>query len=191
MSTAVQVEQIGVNRYAPEGANAVNLYAFSGVYDLTLAQLMMAICIRSASVIEEQSVLKMNEISDSASYIDVLSQAGDRVMTRSSLDATFDLTKTSYVPKNKEIGMKPTYWEFLVYEVGLQEEAVPHTVSKLDEKTKLFELIADKLNVAVGDNERQVIDLESYLSRRDSTYNAASSTVKRLGNTMNAVANNF
>jgi len=189
MATAIQIEQIGVNRYAPEGSEAICLYSFGGCDGLTLAQLMMAICIRSASAIEEQSVLKMNEINASASYIDVLAQVGERVMARSSLDASFDLSKTSYVPT--QVPMKTTYWDFLVYEVGLQEASVPHTVSTMDEKTKLFELIAEKMNAAVSDNERQVIDLQSFLSRRDSAYNASASTVRKLGTTMNSVANNF
>lgn len=189
MASAIQVEKIGENRYAPEGANDVNLYAFSGVYDLTLGQLIMAICIRSASVIEEQSVLKMNEVNASASYLEVLAQVGERVMTRNTLDSAFDLSKTNYVPT--KVPLQTTYWDFIVTEIGIEEELVPKKVSKMDDKTRVFELISDEMNAVSGDNERQVIDLQSYLSRRDSAYSTSSSTVKKLGQTMSVVANNF
>lgn len=189
MATSIQIEQIGSNRYAPEGADAVNLYSFGGCSGLTVAQLMMAVCIRQASVVEEQSVLKMNEINASAGYLQALAACGEHIMEKSSLDATFDLTKVGYSPR--VVDNKTTYWEFMVEECGIPETSVPHTVSKMNDKTKTFDLLKNEMEAASSDNEDQTIDLQSYLSRRDSTYNASASTVKRLGDTMNSVAQNF
>jgi len=184
----ILIEQIGTNAYAPEGSDAINLYAFNGVYDLTLGQLTMAVCLRQASLIEQQSVLVMNKINESASWLEVLSLAGEAIMNKRSLDATFDISKTSYKPKRLT---KTTfsYWEFLTTEA--QIDAVPQTVSTVDEKTKLYGAVKEKMNAAMTNNQRQLIELQSVLSRRDSTYNSSASIVKKLGTTQTAVAGNF
>jgi len=192
MSSAISFEQIGTNRYAPEGANAIVLFSFNGVDGLTLAQLVMAVCIRQACLVEDQSVLKMNQVNSSAAYLDVLAQVGSYVMAHSSLDATLDLTKTSYIPRHlDEIGMKPTYRDFIAVEVGIGYDALPENVRDINDKTLVFDFLESDMSKYSTDNEEQMIDLQSYLSRRDSTYNASSSIVKRLGQTMNGVANNF
>lgn len=189
MATAIQIEHIGTNRYAPEGANDINLYAFGDARGLSLGQLVMAICLRQASVIEGQSVLKMNQLNASASFLNVLAQVGEYVMANSSLESTLDLSKTGYVPTH--VSMQTTYWEFIVYECGVNPDLVPKSVDKMDDKTRVFGYLGDLMDRAASDNEDQSIDLQSYLSRRDTAYNTSSSVVKKLGKTMDAVAKNF
>ena len=185
----VQAEKIGVNAYAPQGANAIYLYDFDGVGGLTLPQLMMAMCIRRAAIIEEQSVLKMNEINASAAWLQVLALVGESVLSRSSLTSKLDLSKTDYVPTN--VPTVTTYWDFLVYEVGLDKASVPTRFSTTDQRTALYRQLTDKMSAASTTNQEQVIDLQSLVSRRDSTFNASAATVKRFGTTMNSVASNF
>ena len=185
----VQAEKIGVNAYAPQGANAIYLYDFDGVGGLTLPQLMMAMCIRRAAIIEEQSVLKMNEVNASAAWLQVLALVGEAILSRSSLTARLDLSKTDYVPTN--VPEQTTYWDFLVYEVGLEEKAVPSRLTTSDQRTDLYRQLTDKMSAASTTNQEQVIDLQSLVSRRDSTFNASAATVKRFGTTMNSVASNF
>ena len=190
MSTAiVQAERIGTNPYAPAGANDVCLYDFGDVTGLTLPQLMMAVCIRRAAVIEEQSVLKMNEVNASAAWLQILAAVGEAVLTRSSLTGSLDLSKTDYVPTN--VPTMTTYKDFLVQEVGLDESVVPSRLTTADERTALYRRLTDKMSSASTTNQEQVIDLQSLVSRRDSTFNASAATVKRFGTTMNSVASNF
>ena len=185
----VQAEKIGTNPYAPAGANDVYLYDFGDVTGLTLPQLMMAICIRRAAIIEEQSVLKMNEVNASAAWLQVLAQVGEAILSRSSLTARLDLSKTDYVPTN--VPTQTTYRDFLIYEVGLEEKAVPSRLTTSDQRTDLYRQLTDKMSAASTTNQEQVIDLQSLVSRRDSTFNASAATVKRFGTTMSSVASNF
>lgn len=187
--SSIQIEQIGVNAYAPQGANGIDLYAFNGAEELTLAQLMMAVCIRQAAIIESQSVLKMNEINASAAWLDVLSLVGEQILKRRSLTAKLDLTRSSYVPT--KVPTVTTYKDFLALEVGLGYDAVPDTLSSVDAQTHLFSLLEDKMNAASTSNQEQMIALQSLLSRRDSAFNTSASTVKKLGTTMNMTASNF
>lgn len=188
MST-IQVEKIGVNAHAPEGASDINLYAYNGVMGMTLGQLMMCICIRRAAVIEEQSVLKMNEINASAAWLEILAQVGERILTRSSLTATLNLTRSSYVPT--KVPTVTTYRDFLALEVGLGYSAVPTSLTTPDARTNLYRQLTEKMSAASTSNQEQMIALQSLLSRRDATYNASASTIKKLGTTMNVSASNF
>lgn len=185
--TILQAEKIGTNAYAPTGANGIYLYDFDDVEGLTLPQLMMAVCIRRAAVIESQSVLKMNEINASAAWLEVLASVGEAILTKNSLTATLDLSKTDYVPT--KVSTKTTYKEFLTQEVGL--DSVPDRLSTADARTKLYRQLTDKMSAASTTNQEQMIELQSLVSRRDSTFNASAATIKRFGTTMNTVASNF
>ena len=55
----------------------------------------------------------------------------------------------------------------------------------------LYRQLTDKMSAASTTNQEQIIDLQSLVSRRDSTFNASAATVKRFGTTMNSVASNF
>ena len=56
----IEVNTIGTNRYAPENSAAINLYGYDYASNLTLTQLIQAVCIRTAAMYEAQSVTKMN-----------------------------------------------------------------------------------------------------------------------------------
>jgi hypothetical protein len=58
----IEASQIATNRYAPAGSRAINLYSTGTAENLTLGQLVSAVCIRTAGALEEQSVNKMNMI---------------------------------------------------------------------------------------------------------------------------------
>ena len=56
----IEASQIATNRYAPAGSEAINLYSTGTAEDLTLGQLVAAVCVRTAGALEEQSINKMN-----------------------------------------------------------------------------------------------------------------------------------
>ena len=53
---------IGENRYAPDAVQDVALYNFNGAENLTLGQLVLAVCINRAAAIENQSVTVANHL---------------------------------------------------------------------------------------------------------------------------------
>ena len=73
---AISVETISVNRYAPRGSEAVNLYSngLEGGDHLTIGQLVIAVAMRAAAAYEAQSVTKMNVM---AADTAVLARAAD------------------------------------------------------------------------------------------------------------------
>ena len=55
---SIQASQIAMNRYAPAGSEAINLYSTGTAENLTIGQLVASVCVRTAGALEEQSVNK-------------------------------------------------------------------------------------------------------------------------------------
>ena len=73
---ALYLEQISANRYAPQGSDPVYLYAngLEGGQHLTLAQLVIAVSMRSAAAYEAQSVVKMNRMAGGADQLEKVAE---------------------------------------------------------------------------------------------------------------------
>lgn len=190
MARSIDIETIGTNAYAPTGADDVNLYAYNGVSDLTLGQLVMAVCIRQAALIERQTVMKMNDVNASASWLSALSLVADRLMTRSSLDAEIDLADTGYVPTSTS-STRITLRNFLIQEAQVKGSALPSDIRTHENKMAAFRIVNEKMSAASINNQEQSIDLQSLLARRDAAYNASAASVKKLGTTTMGMADNF
>ena len=76
---SIEANHIAVNRYAPEGSQAINLYSTETASDLTLGQLVAAVCIRTAGALEEQSVNKMNRMNACTEKLEKASECMRRI----------------------------------------------------------------------------------------------------------------
>ena len=78
---AISIETIAVNRYAPRGSEAVNLYSngLEGGDHLTIGQLVIAVAMRSAAAYEAQSVTKMNSMAAGTAVLDRAADYMDKV----------------------------------------------------------------------------------------------------------------
>ena len=88
----IMIEQLGVSRYAPVDINA---YQYNGLKGLSFGQLIISVCCRRAAAIEQQSVLKMNEMTATTDLLKETSAVAERVFTASSVsaaDKTFMMT---------------------------------------------------------------------------------------------------
>lgn len=149
------IEQLGVSRYAPVDINA---YQYNGLKGLSFGQLIISVCCRRAAAIEQQSVLKMNEMTATTDLLKETSAVAERVFTASSVsaaDKTFMMTKLEIAEADIDI-------------------------SSYDKRTALFAKIKPKLDQAASQSQQQAIDLQSLVSRRDVTYNASAATVRTL-----------
>lgn len=192
MSSSIMTEKIATCYHAPQGAEAINLYAFNGVEHLTLPQLVMAVCIRQASMVEQFSVYKMNDINASANWLSAVSLAAQKVTEANNLSKVVDFSKTGYQLKRVGgDGKKCTLQDFIVKECGISQSLLPSKIQSVDDKSKVFTQLQNVMNRAALNNQEQAIALQSLLSRRDSTYNMSASVIKKLGTTMQITAGNF
>lgn len=168
---AIGTEQIAAMRYAVPGTEAVNLYATDSAQGLTLAQLVMAVCIKTAASYERQSVNKMNTITQNA---DLLQKGADWI--EKLLAGTASWTRLR---------------KFAVDELGVAEANLPASIRAYDDKLKVITLMTEQMNAVMQTQQQDMVALQSYVSRRDTAFSSSSNVVRALGRSMNGCANNF
>lgn len=92
----IYAESIAVNRNAPQDVSSIDLYGYNGLERLTVAQLVNAVTIRRAAVVERQSVVQMNLIAVDAAKITNLSEGADWVITATTTDWPKDAVGGKY-----------------------------------------------------------------------------------------------
>ncbi len=163
---SIEANMIAVNRYAPEGSKAINLYSTSTAENLTVGQLVSAICIRTACALEEQSVNKMNRMNANT---ETLEQAS------TYLQQIAESTLTDWTAAKD-------YLESTLGVMGL-----PDDLSTYNRRMQAINAIKEKLEGMTQQAQEDMIDLQTLINRRDLSYNTSSNIVKTMGNSkMNA-----
>jgi len=194
MSSAIQIETIGVSRYAPAGANSINLYQVNGQEGLTLAQLIMSVCIKRATQDELMAVSSMNRMNGSAAKLKAAALVLEQIMADgSSWDDKIDIAAAKYTPT--QVAADATIKEFVTKELGIDEKTLlsPLTDEKSSYDNRLaaadtITAVMDKLNREV---ETESVRLQTILGRRDVEYRMSASMVRSITdcgmNTANAM----
>ena len=170
---AISVETISVNRYAPRGSEAVNLYSngLEGGDHLTIGQLVIAVAMRSAAAYEAQSVTKMN------------SMAADTAVLARAADYMEEIVN--------ETDNWPTIRQFLVDELGVKEDDLPGDIDTYKKRMEAIDAMKMKVDALTQNQQTDMVDMQSLVNRRDTAYSASSNMVRALGKSMYTDANNF
>ena len=168
---AIQIEQIATNRYAPSGSDAISLYANGEVSGLTLGQLMISVCLHSAAAYEGQSVVKMNALTRGAVKLEGAAQWMEKIANGSAVweDAKAYLTGT----------------------LGIAASALPDAIDTYDKRMAAVKAVKEKVDAFTQQQQRDMIDLQTLVNRRDVAYSTSSNIVHALGTSQNADAANF
>ena len=160
----IEATQIATNRYAPAGSQAINLYSTGAADNLTLGQLVSAVCIRAAGALEEQSVNKMNMMS-----------VGTEKLEKASV----------YMQEIAEERMSDwaTAKAYLTDTIGVT--GLPDDSSTYEKRMQAVNAIKEKLEAMTQQAQEDMIDLQTLINRRDMTYNTSSNVIKAMGNSKN------
>ena len=157
----IEATQIATNRYAPAGSEAINLYSTGAADNLTLGQLVSAVCIRTAGALEEQSVNKMNMMS-----------VGTEKLEKASV----------YMQEIAEERMSD--WaaakDYLTNTIGVT--GLPDDLSTYEKRMQAVNAIKEKLEAMTQQAQEDMIDLQTLINRRDMTFNTSSNIIKAMGN---------
>lgn len=165
---SIESNQIAVNRYAAEGSRAINLYSTGTAEDLTLGQLVAAVCIRTAGALEEQSVNKMNIMNIGVEQLDKASVYMQQVADESMSD--WAAAKA-----------------YLSGTVGVS--GLPDDLSSYEKRMQAVNAIKERLDALTQQAQEDMIDMQTLINRRDMTFNTSSNIIKAIGNSkMNAAA---
>lgn len=158
---SIETSQISINRYAPEGSQAINLYSTETAGDLTLSQLVAAVCIRAAGALEEQSVNKMNMMSIGTEQLDKAS-----VYMQQIAEGTMSDWAAAKAYLSNTVGV-----------MGLPED-----LSSYERRMQAVDAIKERLDVLTQQAQEDMIDMQTLINRRDMTFNTSSNIVKAIGN---------
>ena len=174
MSSITQTE-IGINAYAPAGANVVNLYGVNGADALTLPQLVAAVCIRRAAALEARSVAMMNEMTQNNGYMQVMANIVEQIVSGDATLSTRANLPDGYRPRKASANC--TIKQFLTMECGISESALPSEIDTYDRRIQAFTVLRQRMDSANTMSQQDAIDLQSLINWRDVTYNMSSGVI--------------
>ena len=168
---AIGVETIALNRYAPQGSDAITLYSNDSASGLTLGQLAISVCLHAASAYEGQSVVKMNILTQGSVKLDGAAQWMEKIANGSA--------------------DWPTAKAYLTGEMGISAETLPDAINTYDKRMAAVKAVKEKIDVLTQQQQRDMIDMQTLVNRRDVAYSTSSNIVRTLGASQDANAVNF
>lgn len=185
---AIESVELSKNSIPVDGENfalnGVNLYSFAGCDGLTLGQLVTAVCVHAGVAIEDQTVNKMNIITLNSRRLRAESKVVTEIISgKANYDSVLDIDGFE--------GM--TFRAFLTNVLGMEiggDGTLPENLSSYDEKMRLFTALKEKINADATASQQDMIDLQTYESRRDVAYATATNIVKNIGMSKQMVVSN-
>lgn len=170
---AIEIETIATNRYAPAGSEAINLYSTGaeGGSGLTISQLAISVCVYAASAYEAQSVVKMNSMTSGSVKLDAAAGHLELIATGEA-----DWAKAK---------------AFATGELGIEADKLPDAIDTYDRRMAAAAAFKSKIDVLVQQQQREAVDLQTIVNRRDVAYTTSSNIVKAIGTSQNGGAANF
>ena len=176
----IEAVQIATNRYAPDGAQAINMYNLDGE-QLTLGQLYAAICIQAGACMEAQTVIKVN-----------------------GMNANTEVLKTAsgYLQRLAEDSISSSEWpdirSWLINVLGVSSEiptslndsvmGVPLPYTSYAKRFQVINAMKTKLEVLTRQAQEDMIDVQSMINKRDIAFTTGTSLIKALGTSQNNIA---
>ena len=169
----ITVETISLNRYAPRGSEAVNLYSTGteGGSHLTIGQLVIAVAMNSAAAYEAQGVSKMNTMTAGSDLLEQASVYMDEIV-----NGTGDWSVAK---------------QFLVEKLGIDNADLPDGIDTYTKRVEVIDKMKAKVDELTQNQQQDMIDMQTLVNRRDTAYSASSNMVRSLGKAMSDTAGNF
>ena len=164
----IEPVQIATNRYAPDDVQAINMYAMDGE-QLTLGQLVAAVCIKAGSCMEMQSIRKVNAMNGHTETIN---------------------TASEYMKQLAEnrVSNWGTVKSYLINTLGVAASDLPNDVSTYNNRIKAINAMKTKMEALTRQAQEDMIDLQSLINKRDVAFSTSTSIVTELGSSINNIA---
>ena len=150
---------------------------------LSIGQLVMAICLNRASKLETDIIALMEEMSATSAQLAALTEIENDILDGG---ANMNNINTSHVTYD---GQDYTFYDFLVNVMGFSPSDVP-TGFVDGSNTDLITLIESKMDEKNSFSQQKMIELQSLTNKRDQSYDMISNILKSLNTTMTGIVNN-
>ena len=150
---------------------------------LSIGQLVMAICLNRASKLETDIIALMEEMSATSAQLAALTEIENDILDGG---ANMDNINTSHVTYD---GRDYTFYDFLVNVMGFSSSDVPTGFADAS-NTDLITLIESKMDEKNSFSQQKMIELQSLTNKRYQSYDMISNILKSLNTTMTGIVNN-
>ena len=150
---------------------------------LSIGQLVMAICLNRASKLEADIIALMEEMSATSAQLAALTDIENDILDGG---ANMDNINTSHVTYD---GQDYTFSDFLVNVMKFSASDVPTGFAD-GSNTDLITLIESKMDEKNSFSQQKMIELQSLTNKRDQSYDMISNILKSLNTTMTGIVNN-
>lgn len=190
MSGLIEPVKIGYDRY---GEMNINLYDYGEVRDMTLGQLVNAVCCRAGMALETQSIAQVNRMTRHSNKLKALAAVmKDLVAGVATYDTLFTLegygTVTARAFLTDEFGC-------VIGEKTSEDEPkdgnLPASLDAANDRLAVYTALKSKVDSMTTESQQMMIDLQSCVSRRDIVFSTATSIVQTLGGVLQTTATNY
>ena len=151
---------------------------------LSIGQLVMAICLNRASKLETDIIALMEEMSATSAQLAALTEIENDILDGG---ANMDNINTSHVTYD---GRDYTFYDFLVNVMGFSPSDVPTGFAD-GSNTDLITLIESKMDEKNSFSQQKMIELQSLTNKRDQSYDMISNILKSLNTVLTGTVNNM
>ena len=197
---AIGVDQIYLSMTSPDSGEylTANVYTVDGVTEadgktprlLSIGQLVMAICLQRAYILEngvpnkdgeyENGIIPiMEEMNDTSEQLKLMTKIENEVLA-----GNVDMSSNSVTYG----GVQYTYYQFLAEIVGVDDVPTGTANAKSSDFITALESMMDQKNTF---SQEKMIELQSYTNKRDQAYDMISNVLKSLNTTMIGNINNM
>ena len=166
-------EYLTARAYTVEGVNNVD----GTPRELSIGQLVMAICLQRATALEEQIIALMETMNMTSLQLEIMTQIEEEILAD-----TVNMTSKS-VSYN---GSNYTYQNFLTNVMGMT--SVPGSASAAS--SDFINELESKMDELNSFSQKTMIELQSLTSKRDQSYDMISNILKSLNTVLVGIVNN-
>ena len=190
---AIGIDTFDLSMTSPDTGRylTANFYTVDGVTnadgslrELSIGQLVMAICLSRASKLETDIIALMEEMNSTSAQLAAMTQIEEDILDGG---ANMDDISTSHVTYN---GTDYTFYDFLVNVLGMSSSTVP-TGFVDGSNTDFITALEAKMDEKNTFSQQKMIELQSLTNKRDQSYDMISNVLKSLNTVLVGNANNI
>lgn len=170
-------QQLTANVYMLEGVQNAD----GSLREMSIGQLVMAICLSRATELENQIVAKMESMSESSAVLEALTEV-DSYIVENSKYADFTLSTAVTVTTTSGTKKTVTTANDLLDALG---------VTRTGDYSDVMSNVESEMDSLNSVSQTTLIDIQSLTSKRDDTYNLVSNVLKSLNTVMTGNVNNL
>lgn len=173
------------NAYHVEGIRNVD----GSLRDLSIGQLVMAICLQRASTLETDIVSMMSEMSMTAANLETLTTCQQLFADNESksFNITPPITLTWNGQTKPDVDEASDVLDFLTN----TEQYVGLTIDADASLDDVIQAISSKMDSLNSVNQEELVQLQSLVSKRDQSYDLITNVLKSLNTVLVGTVNNF